>query len=154
MRTGKSGGEDCGKGQYERKPGMRTGKSGGEDSGKGQYERKSSMRTGKNRNKKMFEALHLVTPTKEDERNYPQYGGLVPYLVARIHGEDGARPLYADEDVPDGPIQITQIFATPDAGRVGPRAKFKIYWKEGGGCYVLARKGKGGRLSKLEGDYD
>ena len=96
---------------------------------------------------------------QEDERNYPQYsdgtsGGLVPYLMKRIHGQGGARPMYADEDGPDGPIQITQAFATPDAGRVGPRARFEISWMEGGGCYVLGRKGKRGRLSKLEGDYD
>ena len=143
---------------------MRTGKSGGEDCGKGQYERKPSMRTGTNRQQKTVEALHLVTLTKEDERNYPAYcskhgdrqgAGLVEYLMARIRGEDGARPLYADEDGPDGPIQITQAFAKPIPGRKeGPRARFKIYWKEGGGYYILHRKGAGGLLRKLEGEYE
>ena len=76
--------------------------------------------------------------------------------MKRIHGQGGARPMYADEDGPDGPIQITQPFAKPIPGRrEGPRARFKIYWKEGGGCYILhARSGGGGMLSKLEGDYD
>ena len=62
--------------------------------------------------------------------------------------------MYADEDGPRGPIQITQAFATPDAGRVGPRAKIKIYWKEGGGCYVLGRRLEGAMLNKLKGEYD
>ena len=141
---------------------MRTGKSGGEDCGKGQYERKPGMRTGTNRQQKMVEALHLVTLTEEDERIYPQYGGLVPYLMKRIRGQDGARPLYADEDGPDGPIQITQVFATrarrsvrDDGRREGPRARFKISWKEGGGYYTLQRDPNGsGKLSKLKGEYD
>ena len=90
---------------------------------------------------------------QEDERNYPQYGGLVPYLMARIRGEDGARPLYADEDGPDGPIQITQAFATPIAGRVGPRAKFKVPWM-GPGLFVLQPNGGCGALKKLVGEYD
>ena len=52
------------------------------------------------------------------------------------------------------PIQITQAFATPDAGRVGPRARFKIYWKEGGSYYILQRRLEGGMLSKLQGEYN
>ena len=68
--------------------------------------------------------MHLVTLTEKDKRY-----GLVPYLVGRIHGEDGAEPLYADEDGPGGPIRITQAFATPVGGRVGPRGKFKVPWR-------------------------
>ena len=140
--AGKKGGKDCGKGQYTRKPSM----------GTGQYERKPSMRTGQNRNKKMVEALHIVTLTEEDER-HPGSRGLVPYLMKRIHGEDGAEPLYADEDGPDGPIQITQAFATPVDGRVGPRAKFKVPWK-GPGLFALFPNGGCGQLKPLVGEYD
>ena len=96
---------------------------------------------------------------QEDERNYPQYsdgtsGGLVPYLMKRIHGQDGARPMYADEDGPDGPIQITQAFPKLAPGRVGGnRAKFKVPWK-GPGLFILAPNSGCGQLRALTGEYD
>ena len=92
--------------------------SGGAGCGKGQYERKPSMRTGTNRQQKMVEALHIVTLTEKDEL-HPGCRGLVPYLMKRIHGEDGVEPLYADKRGPGGKIQVTQAFAKPVSGRVG-----------------------------------
>ena len=75
--------------------------------------------------------------------------------MRRIHGEDGAEPLYADEDGPGGPIQITQPYAKTVGGRAGgPRARFKVPWKDGG-YYILQRKtDKKGMLTKLEGNYE
>ena len=98
--------------------------------------------------------MHIVTLTEKDER-HPGSRGLVPYLMKRIHGEDGAALLYADEDGPDGPIQITQPFANPVGGRAGgPRARFKVPGK-GAGYYILQRiTDKKGQLTKLEGNYE
>ena len=93
--------------------------------------------------------MHLVTLTEKDKRY-----GLVPYLVRQTHGEDGAEPLYADEDGPGGPIRITQAFAAPVGGRVGPRGKFKVPWK-GAGLFLLENNNGGcGALKPLVGEYD
>ena len=51
------------------------------------------------------------------------------------------------------PIQITQAFATPIAGRVGPRAKFKVPWM-GPGLFGLFDNGGCGHLKALVGEYD
>ena len=63
--------------------------------------------------------MHLVTLTEKDKRY-----GLVPYLVRRIHGEDGVALLYADEDGTDGPNLLPFALAvTLSLARSGKKKK-------------------------------